>query len=61
MSHSGLDDEREEIIEIANILWPSRSKEKFRLRYNKATKKIDKVRLFDGLAVESFEPPEECA
>jgi len=37
-----------------------RAKGKYRLVYNKATKKIDKVSNFDGLAVESFDPPIEC-
>ena len=32
---------------------------KYRLVYNKATRKIDKVSNFDGLAVESFDPPEQ--
>ena len=33
---------------------------KYRLVYNKTTRKIDKVRNYDGLAVESFDPPIEC-
>jgi hypothetical protein len=33
----------------------------YSLVYNKATKKIDRVRLVDGLVADSFEPPEECA
>lgn len=36
-----------------------RKQGKYRLVYNKATKRIDKVRNFDGLAVESFDPPED--
>src|SRR5437899_4797372 len=33
---------------------------KYRLVYNKVTKKIDKISNFDGLAVESFDPPTDC-
>lgn len=39
---------------------PNPLTDKYKLQYNKITKKIDKVRQFDGLAVESFDPPEEC-
>jgi hypothetical protein len=34
---------------------------KYRLVYNKATKRIDKVSNVDGLVAESFDPPEDCA
>lgn len=32
---------------------------KYRLVFNKLTKKIDKIRNYDGLVVDSFNPPEE--
>lgn len=33
---------------------------KYRFVYNKASRKIDRVRNFDGLVMDSFEPPEVC-
>ena len=38
-----------------------RAQGKYRLVYNKQTRKIDKVSNFDGLAVESFDPPKDCS
>ena len=38
----------------------SRRKGKYRLVYNKATRKIDKVSNLNGLVAESFDPPLEC-
>lgn len=35
-------------------------KVKYKLVYNKETKRIDKIRNFDGLCVESFDPPEDA-
>lgn len=45
-----------EMIEFANN---GRMPNPHRLVYNKATKKIDKIRNYDGLCVESFDPPTE--
>ena len=55
-----------QMIDAAASTEPARSAEevrrpgKYRLVYNKTTRKIDKVRNYDGLAVESFDPPIEC-
>ena len=35
-------------------------KERQRLVYNKQTKKIDIIRISDGLVSDSFDPPEYC-
>ena len=32
----------------------------YRLQFNKATKKIDRVQIGIGLVADSFDPPEEC-
>jgi hypothetical protein len=51
---------------LSNLLFTTlstaegRKQGKYRLVYNKATKKIDKVSNVDGLVAESFDPPHDC-
>lgn len=39
---------------------PSPPNAKYKLQYNKLTRKIDRVSLVTGLVADSFDPPEEC-
>lgn len=40
--------------------FPSEHGAKYRLQYNKLTRKIDLISLVTGLVADSFDPPEEC-
>jgi ribonucleotide monophosphatase NagD (HAD superfamily) len=52
----------EEVISLMNSLRrdSNRTGSPVKLIYDKATKKIQKVRQSDGLVIESFDPPSDC-